>query len=167
MEIGLSLGSNMGDRLAQLIQAKKRILDLPGLAGAAQSPVYETEPVDVPPEFSHLPFLNSVLIIETIISTRQLMGLFQVIEQRIGRVPNPVANSPRPADIDIIYADQLQIEEDHIVIPHPRWAIRRFVVQPLCDVRPELHIPGQSGTVTDVLAQIQDPGKVTLFTKTW
>lgn len=167
MEIGLSLGSNMGDRLAQLIQAKKRILDLPGLAGAAQSPVYETEPVDVPPEFSHLPFLNSVLIIETLISSRQLMGLFQVIEQRIGRIPNPVANSPRPADIDLIYAGQLQIEDDHIVIPHPRWAIRRFVVQPLCDVRPELHIPGQSGTVSEILAQLQDPGKVTLFTKTW
>ncbi len=167
MEIGLSLGSNLGDRLARLVQAKKQILDLPGLGNAAQSPVYETEPVDVPPEFSHLPFLNSVLIIETLISSRQLMGLFQMIEQRIGRVPNPVANAPRPADIDIIYAGQVQIAEDHIVIPHPRWARRRFVVQPLCDVRPELIIPGQSGTVHEVLAQLQDPARVALFAKTW
>lgn len=167
MEIGLSLGSNMGDRLAQLIQAKKQILDLPGLDSVAQSPVYETEPVNVPAEFSHLPFLNSMLIVESLLSTRQLMSLFQVIEQRIGRIPNPVANAPRPADIDIIYAGQLQLAEDHIVIPHPRWALRRFVLQPLCDVRPDLILPGQSATVSEILAQLQDPAKVTLFTKSW
>lgn len=167
MEIGLCLGANEGDRLAYLIQAKQRILALPGISLTAQSPVYETEPVDVPPEFQNILFLNSILIIETLISIRQLMSLFQFIEQQIGRVPNPVTNAPRPVDIDIIYADQLQIEEDHIVIPHPRWTLRRFVVQPLCDVRPELHIPGQSAIVSDVLAQLQDPAKVTLFTKTW
>ena len=167
MEIGLSLGTNLGDRLAHLIQMKKQILAIPGVSLAAQSPVYETEPVDVPSEFCNLLFLNSVLIIETLISSHQLMNLFLFIEQKIGRVPSPVANTPRPADIDIIYAGQLHIEEDHIVIPHPRWAQRRFVVQPLSDVRPELHIPGQSATVSDVLARLQDPSRVTLFTKTW
>lgn len=167
MEIGLSLGANMGDRLAQLILAKTMILALPGTRPAAQSPIYETEPVDVPPEFRHLPFLNGILIIDTPISTRQMMSMFHFIEQKVGRIPDPVANAPRPADIDIIYAGQLQIDEDRIVIPHPRWAGRRFVLQPLCDVRPDLRIPGQPGTVADVLAQLQDPGKVTLFTKAW
>ena len=167
MEIGLSLGANMGDRLEQLIQAKNMILALPGIKLSAQSPIYETEPVDVPAEFSHLPFLNGILIIETLISTRQMMNMFHFIEQKVGRIPSPVVNAPRPVDIDIIYADQLRIDEDHIVIPHPRWSIRRFVLQPLSDVRHELHIPGQSGTVAEVLAELQDPAKVTLFTKTW
>ncbi len=167
MEIGISLGANMGDRLGQLTQAKKMILALPGIKFLAQSPVYETEPVDVLSEFSHLTFLNAILIIETLISTHQMMNMFHFIEQKVGRIPSPVVNAPRPADIDIIYADQLLIDEAHIVIPHPRWSIRRFVLQPLCDVRPELHIPGQSGTITEVLAQLQDPAKVTLFTKTW
>lgn len=167
MEIGLSLGANTGDRLTQLIKAKKRILALPGITFLAQSPVYETEPVDVPPEFKNMKFLNSILIIETLISIPQLLTLFQFIEQQIGRIPNPVLNTPRPLDIDIIYADQLQINEPYLIIPHPRWALRRFVVQPLCDVRPELQIPGQAGPVSDVLAQLNDPNKVSLFAKTW
>jgi 2-amino-4-hydroxy-6-hydroxymethyldihydropteridine diphosphokinase len=70
-------------------------------------------------------------------------------------------------DIDIIYADGLQIREQHLAIPHPHWAQRRFVVQPLCDVRPDLVIPGQTGTVADVLAGLNDPHKVILFAKKW
>lgn len=167
MEIGLSLGTNLEDRLAHLIQAKQQILGLPGIILVGQSSVYETEPVDVPPEFQDLPFLNGVLIIKTLISIYQLMRSFLFIEQKIGRVPTPVTNAPRPVDIDIIYADQLQIKEDHITIPHPCWALRRFVVQPLSDVRPELQIPGQSATVSNVLAQLHDPSQVVLFTKTW
>ncbi len=167
MEIGLSLGANMEDRLAYLVQAKQQILALPGVNLAAQSPVYETEPVDVPAEFQHCSFLNSVLIIKTLISIHQLMRMFMFIEQKIGRIPSSVPNTPRHVDIDIIYADQLRIEEDHIIIPHPRWALRRFVVQPLSDVRPELQIPGQSATVSSVLAQLQDSSQVVLFTKTW
>ena len=167
MEVGLSLGSNMGDRLAHLKNAKAMILNRPGIMLAAQSPVYETEPVDVPPEFQALHFLNAILIVKTLIPLPQLMRTFQFMEQKIGRVPNAVVNAPRPMDIDIIYADGLQIQEQHIVIPHPYWQERRYVVQPLCDVRPDLKIPGQTGTVADVLAGLSDPHKVTLFAKKW
>jgi 2-amino-4-hydroxy-6-hydroxymethyldihydropteridine diphosphokinase len=167
MEVGLSLGSNMGDRLAHLKNAKAIILGSPGIVSADQSPVYETEPVDVPPEFQALNFLNAILIVKTLIPLSQLMRTFQFMEQKIGRVPNTVINSPRPMDIDIIYADGLQVREQHIVIPHPQWAQRRFVVQPLCDVRPDLVIPGQIGTVADVLAGLSDPHKVILFAKKW
>jgi len=167
MEVGLSLGSNMGDRLAHLKNAKAIILDSPGIVAADQSPVYETEPVDVPPEFQALNFLNAILIVKTLIPLPQLMRTFQFLEQEIGRVPNAVVNAPRPMDIDIIYADGLQVREQHIVIPHPLWAQRRFVVQPLCDVRPDLKIPGQTGTVADVLAGLSDPHKVVLFAKKW
>lgn len=157
----------MGDRLAHLKNAKAIILDSPGIMSADQSPVYETEPVDVPPEFQALNFLNAILIVKTLIPLSQLMRTFQFLEQEIGRVPNAVVNAPRPMDIDIIYADGLQVQEQHIVIPHPQWAQRRFVVQPLCDVRPDLIIPGQTGTVADVLAGLNDPHKVILFAKKW
>ena len=167
MEVGLSLGSNMGDRLAHLKNAKAIILDSPGIVSVAQSPVYETEPVDVPPEFQALNFLNAILIVKTLIPLSQLMRTFQFMEQKIGRMPNTVMNAPRPMDIDIIYADGLQVQEQYIVIPHPHWAQRRFVVQPLCDVRPDLIIPGQTGTVADVLAVLSDPHKVILFAKKW
>ena len=167
MEVGLSLGSNMGDRLAHLKNAKAIILNSPGIMSADQSPVYETEPVDVPPEFQALNFLNAILIVKTLIPLSQLMRTFQFMEQKIGRVPNTVINAPRPMDIDIIYADGLQVREQHIVIPHPHWQERRFVVQPLCDVRPDLKLPGQTGTVADVLAGLNDPHKVILFAKKW
>ena len=167
MEVGLSLGSNMGDRLAHLKNAKAFILSSPGIVAADQSPVYEAEPVDVPPEFQAIHFLNAILIVKTLIPLPQLMRTFQFLEQKIGRVPNAVVNAPRPMDIDIIYADGLQVREQHIVIPHPLWAQRRFVVQPLCDVRPDLKIPGQTGTVADVLAGLSDPHKVVLFAKKW
>ena len=167
MEVGLSLGSNMGDRLAHLKNAKAIILDCPGIVPADQSPVYETEPVGVPPEFQALNFLNAILIVKTLITLSQLMRTFQFMEQKIGREPNTVINAPRPMDIDIIYADGLQIREQYIAIPHPHWAQRRFVVQPLCDVRPDLVIPGQTGTVAEVLAGLSDPHKVTLFAKKW
>lgn len=167
MEVGLSLGSNMGDRLAHLINAKTIILKSPGIALAIQSPVYETEPVDVPLEFQTLNFLNAILIVKTLIPLSQLLRTFQFMEQELGRLPSSVFNSPRPIDIDIIYADNLQIREQHIAIPHPLWRQRRFVVQPLCDIRPDLVIPGQTLTVTDVLAGLSDPHKVTLFAKKW
>ncbi len=167
MEIGLSLGANIGDRVASLMQAKQKIAAIPGVALVVQSALYETEPVEVSPEFQHLPFLNSILIIESLIPPAQLLNLFQFIEQQIGREPQPQPNQPRLVDIDIIYADQLQIDEPHLTIPHPRWAQRRFVLQPLCDVRPELILPGQSAMVKDLLAQLQDASRVALFQKKW
>ncbi len=167
MEIGLGLGSNMGDRLGHLIRARERILAIPGVQLVAQSPVYDTDPVDVPAEFAGLTFLNSVLIIETSVSIHRLIGLFQSVEQETGRTPDALRNRPRPIDIDIIYADQIRTKADRVTIPHPRWASRRFVVQPLNDVRPDLHIPGLSGTVSAVLSGLTDRSRVTVFADRW
>lgn len=167
MEVGLALGSNIGDRLDHLIQVKKEILAIAGVEFIAQSPVYETEPVGVPDEFANLVFLNSILIIETCNSIHRLIGLFQSIEREMGRSPDAVRNMPRPIDIDIIYADQVRAKAEHVTIPHPRWSKRRFVVQPLSDVRPDLHIPGQSGTVSDVLSGLADKSKVAVFADEW
>lgn len=167
MEVGLSLGSSLGDRLASLKKARELICAYPGITLAAQAPVYETEPVNLPPEFKDHLFLNTILIINTLVSVPQIMRLLQFIEQQMGRAPELGADLPRVIDIDIVFADQLQVEEEHIVIPHPRWHTRRFVLQPLCDVRPELILPGQTLPVADILAALRNGHKVQLFAKKW
>lgn len=167
MEIGLSLGANLGNRLLQLQEAKKQIIATRGISFIVQSPVYETEPVDVPPMGQNMFFLNAVLIIETSLQIPELLSGFQRIERKLGRAPNARPNAPRLIDIDIIYADKLRIGGEGINVPHPRWFERRFVVRPLNDVRPDLVIPGQTGTVTEVLRDLSDKYRVMLFKKEW
>ena len=80
MELGLSFGSNMGDRLALLSEGKRRILALKGVKACAQSPVYETEPVQVPASARNGLFLNAALVIQSRLPVRELFLLFQEIE---------------------------------------------------------------------------------------
>ena len=167
MEIGLSLGSNLGDRLQNLIEAKKRVAAVPGVALAAISPVYETEPVDVAAEFSHLAFLNAILIVESAVALRTLARRLRAIEDEMGRVRGPDRNSPRPIDIDVIFADGIRLSAGGLTIPHPRWAQRRFVAQPLADVRPDLKLPGESRTVREVAESLPPDGKVTRYAERW
>lgn len=162
MEIGLSLGANLGNRLLQLQTAKKRIIAQKGVSFVAQSPVYETEPVEVLPADCELHFLNAVIIIETALPIPELIARFQSVEHELGRRPTRKSNASRLMDIDIIYADNSRIELEDVIVPHPRWFKRRFVVQPLSDVRPDLVIPGQTGTVVEVLLNLSDKHRVIL-----
>ena len=154
MEIGLSLGSNLGDRLANLREAAMRIAALAGVKLIASSPVYETEPVDVPAEFSDKPFLNAVAIVSSDLPIEELYGKLRTIEDDMGRRRGIERNAPRPLDVDIIYAGTARVKTDKLIVPHPRWAERRFVAQPLADLRPDLTLPGESRTVKEVLAAL-------------
>ena len=167
MEAGLSLGTNLGDRLAALTEAKTRIAALPGVQVLAQSPVYETEPVGVKPEYQHLHFLNSILIIETPQTVHEMAKQLRAIEDDMGRRRQLDRFAPRPMDIDIIYFGTGRIESGGLKIPHPRWAERRFVVQPLADVRPDLRLPGSSLTVAETLAALPAREAVSLLTRDW
>ena len=162
MEIGLSLGANLGNRLLQLQTAKKQIIALKGVSFVVQSPVYETEPVEVSPDDCELYFLNAVIIIETALPMPGLIARFQSVEHELGRSPARKPNASRLMDIDVIYADNLRVESEHITVPHPRWFKRRFVVQPLSDVRPDLVIPAQTTTVREILRNLSDKHRVTL-----
>ena len=163
IEIGLCLGANLGDRLLQLQTAKKRIIATRGVSFVTQSPVYETEPVDVPAMDADMFFLNAVLIVETLLPAPELLSLCKCIEHQMGRAPDSLPkNARRPIDIDIIYAGNLHVESEDITVPHPRWFKRRFVVQPLSDVRPDLVIPAQTTTVNEILRYLPDKHRVTL-----
>ena len=167
MEVALALGSNLGDRLERLREARARILEWPDVRLLAQSPVYDTDPVDLPEPWRKLSFLNAVLILESALPLPELHKQTRRIEHDMGRKPAAQPNAPRPIDIDVIYADAIRLDTPGLVVPHPRWAIRRFVVAPLASVRPELIIPGQSITVSGVLSSLPDTAQVREFARNW
>lgn len=167
VEVGLSLGSNLGDRLANLQNARERVAAIPGVKLLASSAVYETEPVDVPAEFADKPFLNAVIIVSCALDIRVLHKKLTAIEADMGRQRGPERNAPRPIDIDILYAGQECIADAGLAIPHPRWTKRRFVVEPLSDVRPDLKLPGEPQTVRDVLAAFPHESACDVCARNW
>lgn len=167
MEIALSLGTNEGDRLANLSRAAGLIESIPGTATIARSNVYETEPVDVLPEHRDLAFLNAVLVVETDLAPAALAAHLHTIENLMGRNRGPNPNAPRPIDIDVLYAGCEESTSPDLTIPHPRWSGRRFVVQPLADVRPDTVLPCEVRTVREILLALPDTPKVLLFCRDW
>jgi 2-amino-4-hydroxy-6-hydroxymethyldihydropteridine diphosphokinase len=146
----LSLGSNLGDREANLRAAVER------LAPVRQSSIYETEPVDYLPQGW---FLNMVVEIETELFPRQLLARTQRIERELKRVRG-VPKGPRTLDIDILFYADAVVKTPELEIPHPRIAERRFVLVPLADLAPDLRHPVTMLTIRQMLAAAP-PAKVT------
>jgi len=167
MEFGISLGSNLGDRLAHLRAARGHIVALPGVREVACSPVYETEPVQVRPEHRDKPYLNAVMIVEAPPAPGVLADALHGIEAALGRVRSADRNAPRPIDLDVLYAGDRTSAAPALTLPHPRWAERRFVVQPLADVRPALRLPGHPETVAGLLLSLPPHPDVVLFSLDW
>jgi len=157
MELGISLGSNIGDKVSHLRKAREGILSLFDAQEVAASALYETEPVDVLPENQDLKFYNAVLIIESEIPAEKWLPELTKLETALGRKRNPAdKNAPRTIDADIIYAGERCIDSGGLVVPHPRWAQRRFVVEPLAEIRGELTFPGYDQNVNEILAELAD-----------
>ena len=166
MRIGVALGSNLGDRLANLRAARKAIADLTGAKGSVlESPVYETEPVGCEPGAGE--FLNAVLEIDYNGDPTDLLQKLIRIEESLGRDRNHARNVSRKIDIDLLYAGELNVENEQLQLPHPRLHLRKFVLQPLADFRPELILPNQTKTVRELLAQTGDSTKVTCLAEKW
>ena len=167
METGFSLGSNLGDRLQFLRWAKTRLI----LAGQAtfvgQSAVYETEPVDVADAYSSMKFLNAVLVLESSLSSQEWLVVLKKVELDLLRVRTGDRNAPRTIDIDILFSGDEIVDSDLLQIPHPRWSERRFVVEPLADVRPDLILPGADVSVKTILDQLPASDEVRLFAEQW
>ena len=158
IEAGLSLGANLDDRLASLQAARAAIAAIPEVSLLASAPVYETEPVGVPDEYADLAFYNTVLIIGTSLDAHKLFAQLQKVELALGRKRSIRPNVPRTIDVDLIYYDGQTIRSGGLVVPHPRWTKRRFVLQPLADVRGYLVLPGHDRRVRDILAALP-PGQ--------
>jgi 2-amino-4-hydroxy-6-hydroxymethyldihydropteridine diphosphokinase len=167
-EVGLSLGSNLGDRETHLRAARAKIVALPDVRLVACSPLYETEPVGVRPEYQHLKYLNAVLIVAAPWPAPWWLERLHEIETALGRIRTEDRNAPRTVDVDLLYCGDEILDNDVATVPHPRWASRRFVVQPLADVRPNLRLPGQSQTVAEILASLgASSGEVRRWKNEW
>jgi 2-amino-4-hydroxy-6-hydroxymethyldihydropteridine diphosphokinase len=167
METGFCLGSNMGGRLHLLRQAKTLILLDPQVRFIDQSPVYETEPVGVKPQYEAMKFLNAILIVESPYTADEWLVKIKKIEQVLHRVRTADRNAPRTIDIDILFCGDQIVDSDLLQVPHARWAERLFVVRPLADVRPDLVLPGTESPVRKILAQMPDSDDVRLFSEKW
>ncbi|QBI56080.1 2-amino-4-hydroxy-6-hydroxymethyldihydropteridine diphosphokinase [Streptomonospora litoralis] len=145
----LSLGSNVGDRLAALQGAVDALFDAPGLEPAGLSPVYETAPVGGPEQG---PFLNAVVTADTRMPADVLLERTQSVEEALGRVRD-VRWGPRTLDVDIIAVGGESSDAPELVLPHPRAHERAFVLAPWADVEPDAEISGR-GSVRRLLAGI-------------
>lgn len=149
----LSLGSNVGDREAQLRDARARLATVGRVV--AVSSVYETEPV----EFTEQPwFLNCALALETSKTPRQLMGAILRIEEEMGR-RRVQKKGPRSVDIDILLFDDTVTDSAELTIPHPAMHRRRFVLEPLAEIAPEVLHPVLKKTIRE-LRDVLPPGQV-------
>lgn len=147
----LALGSNLGDRRANLAAAIER-LAAPDLRVVRASSLYETEPRDVPDQPW---FLNQVIEIETDLFPRQLLARTQKIEREMGR-KRMVAKGPRVIDLDILLFADAAVSTPDLEIPHPRMIERRFVLEPLHELAPELRHPQTKATIREMLSQVSD-----------
>jgi 2-amino-4-hydroxy-6-hydroxymethyldihydropteridine diphosphokinase len=144
--IYLSLGSNMGDREANLRAAIERLAP-PDVRVLRTSPVYETEPVDYTAQHW---FLNLVVEAETGLFPMRLLSRIGRIERALGRI-RTVPKGPRTIDIDILLYGQAVVRSAALEIPHPSMAERRFVLAPLADLEPGLRHPVTRQTVREML----------------
>jgi 2-amino-4-hydroxy-6-hydroxymethyldihydropteridine diphosphokinase len=153
--IYLSLGSNIGDRQANL-RAAIAALPPAGVRVKRVSSIYETEPVDL---LEQPWFLNCVVEGQTELEPLDLLRALQAIQSRMGR-EKAVPKGPRLIDIDILLYGNKTIDTPELELPHPRMTERRFVLVPLAELAPNLTHPAWSGNITALLAHIQDKSQV-------
>lgn len=156
----LSLGSNLGDRAGNLREAVRRLGDLGEVK--AVSPLYETEPVEV--EGGQPWFLNCALIMQTELMPRQFLARILAIEKQMGR-RRYAAKAPRIIDIDILVFSRAKIDLPELTIPHPGLEHRRFVLQPLADIAPNLRHPVSKRTIKEMLDALPPDSGVVRRTK--
>ncbi len=150
----IGIGSNLGDRQAHLQLAREELARLPGTTLIDFSQSYETAPVG-PVEQGM--FLNASARLETQLSPRDLLAALQAIEKQAGRASREkrVHWGPRELDMDILFYDQQVLQEDDLVIPHPRLHERWFVLKPLADIAPTFEHPVLRKTVETLLYAVE------------
>jgi 2-amino-4-hydroxy-6-hydroxymethyldihydropteridine diphosphokinase len=134
----LGLGSNEGDRLRNL-RAAREALVLYEVAVEAVSSVYETAPQG---EVTDQPdFLNAALRVRTSLGPEELLDAAKGVERDLGREPGGLRHGPRPIDVDVLLLGDLEYSSDRLSLPHPEVMSRRFVLEPLLELDPELALP--------------------------
>jgi 2-amino-4-hydroxy-6-hydroxymethyldihydropteridine diphosphokinase len=150
MKAYIGLGSNLGDREANLRQALEHLAQTPETAVVRASSLYDTEPVGVEDQ-PH--FLNAVAQLETQLAPRQLLWNLMLIERRLGRVRSQ-RWGPRTLDLDLLLVDDLVLDEEDLELPHPEMTKRSFVLVPMVELEPLLVHPVTGETMLALLQRL-------------
>ena len=149
----IALGSNLGDSRDIVLRAMERLQKLSDQP-LAKSSLVETSPVDCPPGSPN--FVNAVvgLTPRADENPESLLQKLRELENEFGRTPKKVLNEARPLDLDLIAFGNEMRATPELTLPHPRAHLRRFVLQPLAEIAPDLILPGQGRAVAELLRQL-------------
>jgi 2-amino-4-hydroxy-6-hydroxymethyldihydropteridine diphosphokinase len=163
----IGIGTNLGDKAANYREAIVRIAGLPETRVLRQSSVYETDPVGAVDLKG--PFFNGVIEIETELPADALMRRMLAIERTMGRKRVPgrkptrrIRYKPRVIDLDLLFFNKEIRDTPALMLPHPRLHERRFVLAPMAELAPALIHPRLNVTISDLLANLKSPQRVTL-----
>jgi len=149
----IALGSNVGDSISLVRQAMRRLQTLSGVT-LKESSLWESSPVDCPPGSPM--FFNAAVMVEPTAdeTPESLLAKLKSLEKEFGRHPKTVLNEPRPLDLDLIAFGSEIRSSPRLTLPHPRAHQRRFVLEPLNEIAPDLVLPGQVKSIRQLLAEL-------------
>ena len=152
----VGFGANLGDPVQQILDARRRLSESLNYSDAVHSSLYLTSPIGYQDQSD---FVNSVSAYETDLSANDFLDLLQHTENKLGRQRDPANQSaPRLIDLDILIFGEQVINEDRLIIPHPRIEQRLFTLEPLSEIAPNLSWKNNS-TVTDILTEGYSDGR--------
>ena len=154
IEIALGLGGNLGPVEETLIRALRQLEAALGPLLVAS--LYRSRPVSPIPQPD---YLNTAVLTHTSLTPGEVLALAKGLERDAGRRPGP-RFGPRPLDIDLLLYGDLQWESPELTLPHPRMRERRFVLEPLAEIAPDLAVPPDGATVRELLGQLGEEGGV-------
>jgi len=146
----VGLGANLGEREETLRLALELLAETPRIEVVAVSSFRETDPVGY---LDQPRFLNGAAALETSLSPRELLDALLAVERELGRTREGARFGPRTVDLDLLLYGDAQLDEPGLTLPHPRLHERRFALEPLAELDPELVVPGR-GRVTDLLTEL-------------
>ena len=149
----LGLGSNQGDRLEHLRAARELIDADEAVAVVGASSVYETAPQGE--VLDQADFLNACLAVETALGPEEVLDRCKAVERALGRAGGGLRHGPRPIDVDLLLLGDLEHRSQRLTLPHPELLTRRFVVEPLLELDPDLRLP-DGRPLAPVLAALAD-----------
>jgi 2-amino-4-hydroxy-6-hydroxymethyldihydropteridine diphosphokinase len=155
----IALGSNVGDSPNILRRAMERLTEF-SVRPLITSSLWQTTPVDCPP--GSPPFVNAVVALTPLPTEtpESLLANLLALEKEFGRKPKQVLNEPRRLDLDLIAFGDETRQTPALTLPHPRALERRFVLQPLSEIAPDLVLPNQNRMVAQLLAKLTSPEKL-------
>lgn len=145
----IALGANLGDPIETLLTAIDDLRALPGASQLQSSGFYRTKPVDA----TGPDYINAVVALHTTLSAHELFQQLQAIEQAHGRVRSE-RNAPRTLDLDLLLFGQESYNTPELTVPHPRMHSRAFVLRPLAELAPTLHLA--QGSISSLLSAVAD-----------